>query len=133
MYVGHTTSLQRCIAHAALAISHPYVRSGEITKSRQRNTTTCTNIMKQKELIDTDQKKCKTTKKQIQNKSHKQTTNKYIGKKTKKTKKNNQTTTKQQAVTVARPGDLRGHRGRKASHARLASVLSRTEVIITIG
>ena len=40
---------------------------------------------------------------------------------------------KQQAVTVARPGNLLGHRDRKASYARLASVLSQTEVFIATG
>ena len=94
VYVGHTSSLQRCIATAALAISHPYVRSGDIAnnnKSRQRNTTTCTKIMKQnkkkKGQINPDKKKTQTKRKRMQNKSHeqrKQATNIYNYRKIKK-------------------------------------------------
>ena len=140
VYVGHTSSLQRCIAHVALAISHPYVRSGEIAnnnKSRQRNTTTCTKIMKQKKdkLTQTKRKrkpKGNECKKKATNKGSKRQRKKKVKKniKKKQTKKNNNQATSCHSCQTRK---LEGHRGQKASYARLASVLSSTEVIIATG
>ena len=54
VYVGHTSSLQRCIAHAALAISHPYVRSGEIANNNKIKTKEHNNMHQNNETKRTN-------------------------------------------------------------------------------